>query len=108
MPAMIRVFVDTSLSLSLEHLYNVTTYLCTLCPLHAQVLLLQSLPAVSRASACAKWWLVVAGQAGSVASSLLPALLPRPEVVTGCRAMHGAATAGKDRLDRHSSMVLPA
>jgi hypothetical protein len=45
-------------------------------------------------SVAAKWWLVIAGQAGSVASSLLPALLPQPQVVTACRAMHGAATAG--------------
>ncbi|WIA33830.1 hypothetical protein OEZ86_006939 [Tetradesmus obliquus] len=57
------------------------------------VLLSQSLPAVSRLSAAAKWWLVIGGQAASVASSLLPALLPKPEVVTACRALHGAATA---------------
>ncbi|WIA13682.1 hypothetical protein OEZ85_007242 [Tetradesmus obliquus] len=57
------------------------------------VLLSQSLPAVSRLSAAAKWWLVIGGQAVSVASSLLPALLPEPEVVTACRALHGAATA---------------
>jgi hypothetical protein len=59
-----------------------------------QVLLCQSLPAVSSACISIKWWTVVAGQALALLSSLLPALWPQPAVVTACRALHGAATAG--------------
>jgi hypothetical protein len=59
------------------------------------LLLCQSLPAVSSMSVGAKWWMVIAGQAASVLLSLLPALLPTRSMVTACRALHGAATAGK-------------
>jgi hypothetical protein len=59
------------------------------------VLLCQSMPAVSRMSVGAKWWMVIAGQAASVLSSLLPAVLPTPQMVTASRALHGAATAGE-------------
>lgn len=59
-----------------------------------QVLLCQSVPAVSSISAGAKWWLVVAGQVASVAASALPALVPSTAMITASRALHGVATAG--------------
>jgi hypothetical protein len=65
----------------------------------SQVLLCQSVPAVSDMSVSAKWWLVVAGQAASVVSSALPAVQPGIAMITACRALHGAATAGV-RTDR--------
>jgi hypothetical protein len=62
----------------------------------AQVLLCQSLPAISSMSVQAKWWLVVMGQAASVVASALPAVWPSVSMITACRAMHGAATAGNE------------
>jgi hypothetical protein len=59
------------------------------------VLLCQSLPAVSSMSVGAKWWMVIAGQAASVLSSLMPAVHPTPGMVTASRALHGTATAGE-------------
>ncbi|WIA16569.1 hypothetical protein OEZ85_013239 [Tetradesmus obliquus] len=63
------------------------------CAVAVMVLLCQSFPAVSGMALRPKWWLVVAGQAASVASSALPAVLPCTQVIIACRALHGAATA---------------
>ncbi|WIA36769.1 hypothetical protein OEZ86_008031 [Tetradesmus obliquus] len=64
------------------------------CVMAVVVLLCQSFPAISGMALRPKWWLVIAGQAASVASSALPAVLPCMPVITACRAFHGAATAG--------------